>query len=127
MVAMVLTAYDGVLSLLFQPIMAALFSSLATSLALVAGLLLRIPFVGRLWRHRLLIPRLLIATGLFVLVFGFPFGWTSTYPASDFDEPQVVLKPELLLGGSFAIIFSIANWPLPFSPTGFWSSFERNS
>ena len=50
MVAMVLTVYDGLLSMIFQPILAALWSGCVVSLSLLLGLVLRIPPVSRVWR-----------------------------------------------------------------------------
>jgi hypothetical protein len=48
MIAMVLTVYDGLLSLLFQPLMAALWSTVFTAAALICGFLVfRIPLLGR--------------------------------------------------------------------------------
>ena len=44
MVAMVMTVYDGVLSLILQPIMAAIFAAGAVCLCLVLGLPIRLLF-----------------------------------------------------------------------------------
>jgi hypothetical protein len=49
MVGMVLTVYDGLLSLIFQPIMAALWSGFVVLLSLLVGLVLRVGPVSRFW------------------------------------------------------------------------------
>ena len=49
MIAMISTVYDGVPSMIFQPIMAALVSALCVAACFVLGLVFKIPAVGKIW------------------------------------------------------------------------------
>lgn len=110
--AAMLSDYDGILSLIFQPIMAALCSSLFTGAALLCGLALRIPVAGGAWRSSHAGPLLMIGISMFVLCFGTSLGWTQTYTTEN-GTPAVTLRPELACAGYFGVIFAIANWPVP--------------
>ena len=56
MVGMVLTVYDGLLSLIFQPVLAALWSGFVVLLSLVVGLALRARPISRVWNARVAGP-----------------------------------------------------------------------
>lgn len=112
MVAMVLTAYDGMFSLLFQPIMGVIFSSLVTLAAVIVGLLLRIPLLRQAWNYRTVAPTFLLCASLFVMCSGPFLGWTVTYPGTTGEPPVTTLAPRLGLASYFALLFAIANWPL---------------
>ena len=49
MVGMVLTVYDGALSLIVQPVMGLLVGGVCVATALRAGLALRVPWLARRW------------------------------------------------------------------------------
>jgi hypothetical protein len=49
MIAMMMTVYNGLLSLIFQPIMGALTSTIFVGEALLVGLIFRIPVIGKAW------------------------------------------------------------------------------
>jgi hypothetical protein len=49
MIAMVITVYDGILSAIFQPFMAAFCSAVFVGLAVLAGLVLKGRPIARLW------------------------------------------------------------------------------
>lgn len=67
MVAMVLTVYDGCLSLVFQPFMAAICSGLFVGAALLVGLVFKLPVLGRWWRSSFLWAGAIAAGSLFFL------------------------------------------------------------
>lgn len=110
MVAMVSTVYDGFLSLLFQPIMAALWSFAFTLGASLAGMIFLVPVVGKAWRGSCLWAATILSASLFVMVVGPFLGWTETFPG-EVGSPITVLRPDLALTSYFALLFAIANWP----------------
>lgn len=113
MIAMVLTVYDGVLSLLFQPIMAALTSTLFVGAAVLVGLVFRIPFIGRVWKASWLWAASLALAGILVMCFASTFGLTSIYTNPETKTQFTGIHPIAALVGYFSLVFSIANWPLP--------------
>jgi len=112
MVAMVATVYDGLLSLLFQPVMAAVASGLFVGLSLVAGLLLMIPSLGKAWNSNRGIAGLMVLGSLFVLCFGYGLGFRETQVDPETGRTIVTLDGRVAIGGYFLMIFAIANWPL---------------
>lgn len=112
MIAMVLTVYDGVLSLIFQPIMATLCSGFFVALALVVGLILKIPVVSRWWRATPLWALSLMLGSVFVLCFGSWLGITQVYTDQETGRQFTGLNVVAALSGYFTLIFAVANWPL---------------
>lgn len=112
MVGMVLTVYDGLLSLIFQPFMAALWSTLFVGLSLVAGLVLRIPPLKRWWTGSRVWACSLAAASLCVLVFGYSLGLTYMGVHPELGHEVKILHPLAALGGYAGLIFALANWPL---------------
>lgn len=112
MIAMMITVYDGLLSLIFQPIMAALTSTLFVGAALLVGLVFRIPAVGRAWSGSWWWPGSLAAGSLLVLCLGSTLGITSLYTNPETGVSFTGIHPAAALGGYFLLIFSIVNWPL---------------
>lgn len=111
MIAMMLTVYDGLLSLLFQPVMAAWWSAVFTALALFFGLVFGIPLVGRTWRSSYVWPVALAAISVFVMCAGPFLGWTETFPGEN-GTPVTTLQPGLAIVSYFVLLFALANWPL---------------
>jgi len=111
MVGMVLTVYDGVLSLIFQPIMAALFSVVFVVAALIVGLPLRIPAVARLWGRLGWWAVLISVASIGVLAFGTRLGLREWVIDPDTKRPVETIPP--LVGGLayFFSIFPIVNLP----------------
>ena len=112
MVAMVLTVYDGLLSLIFQPIMAALWSAFAVFLSLLVGLVLRVGPLSRVWNGSRRWAALIIVASLFVLIFGYFLGLTDVGIEPESEAEVVILHPVAALTGYFLLVFSIANWPI---------------
>ncbi len=112
MIAMVLTVYDGVLSLLFQPFVAALASGLFVGAALLAGLLLRVPGARSIWASNRWIAGLLALGSILLLCFGYSLGLRETQVDPETGRTLVVLDGRVALGGYFMMIFAIANWPV---------------
>jgi len=113
MIAMMMTVYDGLLSLIFQPVMAALTSTVFVGAALLVGLVFRIPFVGKVWAASWWWAASLAATSTLVLCLGSTFGLTSIYTNPETGSQFTGIHPIAALASYFLLIFSIANWPLP--------------
>jgi len=112
MIGMLLTVYDGVLSLIFQPFMAALASGLTVGLALLAGVLLRIPILSRWWSSTALWAGLLGGISLFVLAFGYSLGLTYVGTNPETGNKVLTLHPTAAVAGYFFLLFAVANWPV---------------
>jgi hypothetical protein len=112
MVGMVLTVYDGLPSLVLQPILAALWSGGVVFLSLLVGLLLRVPPVWRAWHGSRLWATSIAGASLLLLVFGASLGLTYVGVDPETDHRIVMLHPAAALAGYFCLVFSIANWPV---------------
>lgn len=111
MLGMVLTSYDGLWSLLLQPVMAALFSGVAVLLSLLIGLVFRLRPIGNWWRSTYLWAGTLFCTGTLLLVFGYPLGLKTTVRHFETGAAMEILRPEIAAPAYFAMIFALANWP----------------
>jgi hypothetical protein len=111
MVAMMMTVYDGVISMIFQPFMAVLCSGFFVALALLLGLLLKIPLISCWWRSNRLWALTLVLGSLFILCFGSFLGITQVYTDHETGRQFTGLHSAAALSGYFALIFGLANWP----------------
>lgn len=116
MIAMMMTVYDGIISMIFQPIMAVLCSGSFLALALLVGLILRIPVISRWWRSSRLWALTLVLGSLFILCFGSFLGVTQVYTDHETGRQFTGLHSAAALGGYFALIFGLSNWPLRAKP-----------
>lgn len=96
MIATILTVYDGVLSLIFQPIMAALWSAVFVAATLLAGMVFRLRALGDIWRSRRIWAVIMISASLFTMCVGPYLGWTETVKAEG-GTPMTILHPGLAL------------------------------
>ena len=112
MIGMVLTVYDGFISMILQPFMAALTSGACTAVALLAGLLLRIPVISRSWHSTRSWAVLLVGGSLFTLAFGYSLGWTDVGTNPETGERILMLHPIAALSGYFFLLFGVVNWPM---------------
>lgn len=113
MIAMMMTTYDGLLSLIFQPIMAAIASTLFVSAALLVGLVLRVPFVRKVWTATWAWAAALAALSILAMCLGSTLGLTYIYTNPETKTQFRGIHPAAALLSYFTLIFSIANWPLP--------------
>jgi len=111
MIGMLLTVYDGVLSLIFQPVTGLIVSGVCVAAALVAGLVLRIPLLRRWWSATSLWAGLVAGASLFLLAFGYSPGLTYVGTNPKTGVSIVMLHPGVALGGYFSFLFAVANWP----------------
>jgi len=111
MVAMVLTVYDGALSLIFQPIMAAVVSGLLVVAALVVGLPLRIPKVSDAWSSCGWWPILLTVAAIGVLIFYRSLGLEVELVHPETKEKIRTIAPVAGFVCYFAAVFFVVNLP----------------
>ncbi|MEK0448548.1 MAG: hypothetical protein RL088_816 [Verrucomicrobiota bacterium] len=111
--AAVLTVMDGMLSFIMQPIMAAVVSAIAVVACMVAGLVLRIPFLQKVWTGTKWLPELIAGIGIALLVFSaFPGQMTlHTRVVDDEFEDSWKTLGDTCFPGYFALLFAVANWP----------------
>lgn len=117
MVAMVLTVYDGVLSLMFQPIMAGVFSGVFVIGALLAGLPLRAPKIREVWAHAGWWPLLISFGGIGVMIFHRQLGLQTELVDPETNERVTMMLPIAALIAYVATIFPIVNLPSKRGPT----------
>ena len=114
MVAMLFTTYDGALSLILQPVMAAMVSASFVGLALVFGLALRLPGIRNLWRKSRLLAPAIVCVGLATMCLGRSLGLSDVGVHPETGVVVEMLHPVAALLAYFSMLFAVANWPNPF-------------
>jgi len=111
MVAMVMTVYDGLLSMVFQPIVGTMFTAVALGVLTALGTPLLLQPVWQRWRRVWWISIVLLALGLASLV-------VSWHPSLrvEMSDPEIggmreSFQPTLAVGGWLAVMFSLAFCP----------------
>lgn len=110
MVAMVLTVYDGLLSMIFQPIMAAIWATVAVVISLVLGLIFLVPPIGRAWRKAWFLSPALAVGSVILMCFGAKWGLTETYRDPETGEQWIGLNSWVALGSYLTMVFAVANY-----------------
>ncbi len=111
MVAMVLTVYDGGLSLIFQPIMAGIFSGVFVVGALLVGLPLRAPKIKEVWSHAGWWTLLLSFCAIGVMIFHAQLGLQTELVDPETKEKIKTMLPVAALICYFLSLFPIVNLP----------------
>lgn len=111
MVAMVLTVYDGVLSLIFQPFLAAIFSGVFVAAAFVLGLALRVPKVRAIWKSLGLWVLLITVAAIGVMIFSGQLGLQTELVDPQSKEKIRSMSPVAGVICYFLAIFPIVNLP----------------
>ena len=112
MIAMVLTVYDGILSMILQPFMAAVVSAICVLAALMLGLLLRMRPLSRWWTATSLWAALVAGASVFILAFGYFLGLTHVGMNPETGKEVLALHPVAAVGAYFCLVFAVANWPI---------------
>ena len=112
MIAMVMTVYDGITSLIFQPIIAAVFSSVAVGVGLLVGCIFCIPPMGRFWRSSWFWAAALAGGSILVMICGADWGLTQTFTNPETGHQSVGLRSDVALVSYLVLIFAVANWPV---------------
>jgi hypothetical protein len=111
MIAMVMTAYDGVASMLLQPIMGSIVTGLALIALLVVGSPLLIGAVWRRWRRAGWLVLGLTVIGIACLI----VSWHPSLRVKVLDPDSGAtidsFQPALAIGGWFAAMFGVAFCP----------------
>jgi len=110
MIAMMMTVYDGVLSMIFQPIMGGIMTGIAMILIALLGLPLLIKKVWAWWDRFKWISIILISVGVLLMIMSwYPFKMT----VIDFETQRSVesFQPALALAGWFSVMFGIFYCP----------------
>jgi uncharacterized membrane protein YhaH (DUF805 family) len=111
MVAMVLTVYDGVLSLIFQPFMAALFSGVVVGAAFVLGLPLRAPKIREIWSSVSWWALLVTVAAIGVMIFHAQLGLQAEILNPETKEKMKTMSPLAGVICYFMAIFPVVNLP----------------
>lgn len=112
LIAMAMTVYDGMLSMIFQPIVGAIFTSLGLLLVTLSGcILLWIP-VWRRWRQvGSWICLALLISGITAII----MSWHPSLRITVWDEIEHAyvqsFEPRLAIGGWALLMFAIAYLP----------------
>ena len=110
--AMAMWSYDGLVSLLFQPFVAAFVSAVFVGAALLAGLILRVPPIGRVWGSDTSCAGILCVASLGVMCFGSSLGLTSGYVDPESGHRFAALHPAAALASYLLLLFAITHWPV---------------
>lgn len=111
MVAMALTVYDGVLSLIFQPIIATLFSGFFVAASFCLGLALRLPKVRDVWSSVGWWAMLISATAIVAMLFHPQLGLQTEVVDPETKATIKTMSPSAAALCYFFAIFPIVNLP----------------
>jgi hypothetical protein len=111
LVAALAWGYDGIASLILQPLCAAAVSAACVGAALLVGLVLRVRPVGRLWHTHRAWAAVIAAASLAVMGLGSSVGLTGVYADPETGRRFVALHPAAALLSYFLLLFALAHWP----------------
>jgi hypothetical protein len=111
LIAALLWSYDGIVSLILQPICAAVVSAVFVGAALLAGLVLRVRPVGRLWYSRSAWAGSLALACVAVMCFGSAARLTWEYTDPETGSTFAALHPGAALCSYLGLLFAMAHWP----------------
>lgn len=116
MLAVAVTVYDGIFSVIFQPIMGAIFSGIAIFLLLILGLPIRLSKnLNNWWKSHWWLP-IVIGTAAFIMMC---LSWLPYFRVKVLDtEMDVMLDsfhPVLAIGGWLLTLFAVLHFypPIP--------------
>ncbi|MDY3554384.1 hypothetical protein R5W24_003506 [Gemmata sp. JC717] len=110
--AIVWGGYDGFPDMAVLPACGAVASAAVVGLGLLAGRLLRLTPLGRLWRSSPAWAAVTVVGSAALLGFGSAAGLTSEFTHPDTGETFRALHPLAALGGYAFLLFAVAHWPL---------------
>jgi hypothetical protein len=114
MLAMLMTTYDGILSMIFQPIMGAIFAGVAVLLCLLLGLPIRlVPPLRRVWRRVWWLPLFLGSVGFLLMVASWLPPLRQTVHDYTRDMEIQTFQPALALSGWLLSIFAALHFWFP--------------
>jgi len=116
MIAMMMTTYDGVLSMIFQPIMGAIFAGIAVTLCFILGLPIRfIRSLREAWRRLWWLPLFFGAVGFALMVISWLPPFRQTVHDYTMDRQVETFQPAMALSGWLLSVFAALHFwfPLP--------------
>ncbi len=111
-IAMVMTTYDGMISLIVQPFMAALVSAVFVTAAFLLGLFLKLPSIRTFWYSRRRWAIIVSLIGLSLLCFGYSLGIRSIGTNPDNGTQFEMLDPYVAVISYFMVVFGVVNMPV---------------
>jgi hypothetical protein len=112
MIAMIMTVYDGFTSMILQPIMGAIFTSLGLFIVVIMGLPLLFPKVWKWWTKMWWISLIIIMLSIVAMFLSWlPENRIMVYNPEISSEIES-FHPALSLGGWFGMLFGMAWTPL---------------
>ncbi len=111
MIAMAVTVYDGIPSLIFQPIVGALVATVAVGISLLLGLIFRVGPIGRAWRAAWFLAPVLFIGSIVLMCFGARLGLTQLFTDPDTEYESVGLRSDVAIASYVVMVFAITNWP----------------
>ena len=116
MVAMAMTVYDGMLSMIFQPIMGALFAGAAVLLCLFLGLPIRlVPKLRRSWQRLWWLPFCFGAIGFVLMMLSWQPPFRQTVLDYDTGTSVQTFQPALAIVGWLLSVFAALHFWFPLS------------
>ena len=112
MVAMVVTVYDGIISMILQPIMGAVITTLVVVGSLIVGLIFRVPPIGRAWRAAWFLAPALVVGSIILMCFGARWGLTQTFTNPETGHQTVGLRTGIGITSFLVMVFAVTNWPV---------------
>lgn len=111
LIAMAMTVYDGLLSLIFQPILGLIITGMACVILTIVASPLLITRIWRLWQRLWLLPLLLIPTGIVLMIISWlpPLRVQVWHP--ELQMPIDSFHPGLGIGGWAVMLFGILWFP----------------
>jgi len=115
MIAVAMTVYDGILSMIFQPILGVIFSSIASFCLLLLGLPIRfVRPINRAWRKHWWFALFLVGIGIALMA----CSWLSCFRVMVFDavleQECDSFNPTLAIAGWLVTIFAVLHFYPPF-------------
>jgi hypothetical protein len=103
--------YDGLPSLVLQPVCGTVVSAVAVGAGLFVGLVLRPTPLGRMWRSRRAWAAAAALASLAVLCLGSAAGLTGEYTDPETGRRFEALHPAAAVAGYVLLVFTVAHWP----------------
>jgi hypothetical protein len=115
LLAVAMTVYDGILSLIFQPIIGAIFSLAAIALLLILGLPIRLNRkLNRWWKKHWWISSVLLAGGVISMALSWAPAFRETVYDSFLKQNVENFNPLFAIGGWLLFLFAILHTYSPF-------------
>lgn len=121
LIAMAMTVYDGLLSLIFQPIIAVILNGIVCNLLLVIASPLLFTPIWRYWRRLWFIPLLTVVGGIACMVLSWHPAMRVQVWHPELQMQMDSFEPILMIGGWLGMLFGVLWSPhLAITKDGRW-------